>query len=378
MRLRRLLWCLCLCALPLQAAQDATATQAQLDKLRRDISSLQGGIERRATQQRTEERALADAEREIGRVAAEIRALDESLSALDSNMESLQSRRERLESELESRRVQINQLLREQYRQGRQPRMQLLLAQEDPEALDRLLHYYDRINFRLTEELATYQRQLDELGSTREEIGSTEQQMREQRQRLQEEHQNLSSAREKRAQALTALREAQRRDQQQLARLREDQQQLEKLLADIQRSLEQARLAQQTQAFSSRKGKLEWPVSGRVLGRYGDQRGGVAADGMLIGSAAGSEVRAVHHGRVVFSDWLRGYGLVLIIDHGSGYMSLYGHNQALLRDVGSWVNAGQPIATVGSSGGHEASALYFAIRHNGKAQNPQAWLVPGG
>jgi septal ring factor EnvC (AmiA/AmiB activator) len=120
---------------------------------------------------------------------------------------------------------------------------------------------------------------------------------------------------------------------------------------------------------------MPWPVKGKPSNTFGRARneGKMRWQGITIPAKEGVTVRAIHHGRVVYSDWLRGSGLLLIIDHGDGYMSLYAHNQSLLRDVGEWVTAGTPISTVGSSGGRDRAALYFEIRHQGKPTNPAKW-----
>lgn len=374
--MKRLVWGLCLVVwgLPAWAAADAKATQAQLDKLKKEITTLQSSIQQRGRQQQTEEAALAEAERAIGRVTEQIRSLDQELLGLDENLSGLQGRRDELEQALAQRQALIAELLHEQYRQGRQPRLQLLLKQEDPEQLDRMLRYYDEFSQGLSQQLRLYQAQLLELNSTRTQIGSTEGSIREKRTALATEQQRLSEARARRQSAIQTLRQSQQQDQQRLSRLQQDQKQLEGVMAQIQRSLEAARLARDNQSFAGLRGKLPWPVKGAVLHRFGQQRSGVAFDGMLIGANAGTQVQAVHAGRVVFSDWLRGYGLVLILDHGSGYMSLYGHNQSLSGQPGDWVTAGQTIARVGNSGGHEETGLYFAVRHNGKPVNPAQWL----
>ncbi|MBB3104306.1 murein hydrolase activator EnvC family protein [Azomonas macrocytogenes] len=134
-------------------------------------------------------------------------------------------------------------------------------------------------------------------------------------------------------------------------------------------------------AFQQARGRLPWPVNGRLLAHYGTPRGTDERstwDGVMIGAAAGTTVRAVHGGRVVFADWLRGAGLLVILDHGNGYLSLYGHNQSLLRNAGEIVKAGEPIATVGNSGGQESAALYFAIRQNGRPSDPAQWCRAQG
>lgn len=129
-------------------------------------------------------------------------------------------------------------------------------------------------------------------------------------------------------------------------------------------------------AFSAARGKLPWPVNGRLLARFGDARGSDARakwDGVMISANPGTQVRAVHGGRVVFADWLRGAGLLVILDHGNGYLSLYGHNQSLLKNAGDIVKAGEAISTVGDSGGQDAAGLYFAIRQQGRPADPSQW-----
>jgi septal ring factor EnvC (AmiA/AmiB activator) len=129
--------------------------------------------------------------------------------------------------------------------------------------------------------------------------------------------------------------------------------------------------------FAGLKGKLAWPVQGRLAGDYGQPRGTgpVKWNGVLLEAAAGVPVRAVYHGRVAFADWLQGLGLLVIVDHGAGYMSLYGHNEALLKESGDWVEPGEPIAQVGDTGGQTRPGLYFEIRYNGEPVNPHPWIA---
>ena len=355
-------------------ALDEKASTAQLEQLRRDVAQLQQRIAAREKRRQDEQVALAEAERAINRVTAELRAIDSDLQRLDSNMEGLQSQRAILETELEERRSIIFRLLREQYRQGKQSRLRLLLKQEDPEKMGRMMRYYDYVNAELNLQLKAYQEKLDSLGSTRSAIGSTEAEIFSRRALLANEQEQLKQAHLARQTALAALSKEQQEEQQRLESLRRDQQELEALISGINKSLDSSKLVRDSQEFASLRGQLPWPIQGRLLRNYGSKRSGVAYEGLLIAGQAASEVRAVHHGRVVFSEWLRGYGLVMILDHGGGYMSLYGHNETLLYEPGDWVSAGQVIATVGNSGGNEQIGLYFAIRHQGKPVNPSQWL----
>lgn len=131
----------------------------------------------------------------------------------------------------------------------------------------------------------------------------------------------------------------------------------------------------QSMSFTQRKGSMPWPAQGKLLNRFGDTRqGSVSWDGVRIQAAPGAEVQAIHGGRVMYADWLRGQGMLMVLDHGNGYMSLYAHNDQLLREPGEWVQAGDSIARVGNSGGEKESALYFEIRQNGQPVNPLPWL----
>jgi septal ring factor EnvC (AmiA/AmiB activator) len=129
------------------------------------------------------------------------------------------------------------------------------------------------------------------------------------------------------------------------------------------------------QSFAALKGKLPWPLAGRTVVRFGSRRrpSGLRWDGLVIAAPLGTEVRAVHRGRVAFSDWLRGFGLLLILDHGDGYMTLYGYNQSLFKEVGEWVETGEPVALAGRSGGRLSPGVYFGIRVHGKPVNPIKW-----
>ncbi|WP_409524252.1 murein hydrolase activator EnvC family protein [Nitrincola sp. MINF-07-Sa-05] len=356
-------------------AADPEATAAQIQQLKKDITRLQASIGQQTGQQRKEEEALRDAEREVGRVTAEVRAMDTELATLEQRLSGLQQQRGELESLLDQRRELIADLLRDQYRQGRQPRLQLLLMQQDPEQLDRVLRYYDHVNSALVQQLQDYQEQLRMLEKTRQEITAAEQDRINRRESLQAREVALNQARVQRSTALKELQAALAQNQQQLVTLQSDQERLEQVLAEIQRNLERSRLMNtDNQTFTERKGKLSWPLQGRVLRSYGSVRNELSYEGVLISAADNTEVRSVHHGRVVFADWLRGYGLLLILDHGGGYMSLYGHNQSLFREPGDWVGGGEAVAVAGNSGGHEEPALYFAIRNNGKSVNPGQWL----
>jgi len=154
-----------------------------------------------------------------------------------------------------------------------------------------------------------------------------------------------------------------------------DRSQLERLLDAVEQSIANLEIPSDYRPFHKLKGKLHWPTKGKISKRFGSSRSGsnLRWQGVTLTAKEGSEVNAIHHGRVVFADWFRGSGLLIIIDHGDGYMSLYGHNQSLLIEPGDWVTVGEQIATVGNSGGKKHAGLYFEIRHKGQPTDPRHW-----
>ena len=187
----------------------------------------------------------------------------------------------------------------------------------------------------------------------------------------------LQSARERRGRALVSLETESKNRARELARLKDQQGGLEKLVRELRRALERIDKfpTDSKDAFAKLRGKLAWPVAGKLLASFGQTRaGGVKWDGVLVSGSQGAAVRAVYHGRVVYADWLSGLGLLTIIDHGDGYLSLYGHNERLYKEVGERVTAGDTIATVGDSGGRSTPALYFEIRKAGRPVDPRPWF----
>lgn len=276
--------------------------------------------------------------------------------------------------------------------------------------------YYDYLSEARMEQLATFNETLRQLTNVELEIVNQQSQLLEQKSALDGRREQLASVRKERQLALAKLsKEFSARDQKLKAR-QQEQANLARVLKTIEETLarqareaeaarQQALLAEREQQsvgssakptnsgplvsagasfggpFAKARGKLPWPVNGRLVARYGTPRGGDARtkwDGVLIGASAGSQVHAVHGGRVVFADWLRGAGLLVILDHGNGYLSLYGHNQSLLKDAGDIVKAGEAISTVGNSGGQDTSALYFAIRQQGRPIDPAQWCRAQG
>ncbi|MGF0337373.1 murein hydrolase activator EnvC family protein [Ectopseudomonas toyotomiensis] len=397
-------------------ADQRADTQRQLEAARQDVAELKKLLEKLQQEKSGVQQQLKKTETEMGDLENQVKELQRELKGSEQEIQRLDQEKKKLQGARTEQQRLIAIQARAAYQSGRQEYVKLLLNQQNPEKFSRTLTYYDYLSQARLEQLAAFNETLRQLANVEQEIKSHQAQLQAQKAGLDERHTRLAEARKERQQALAKLnRDFATRDQRLKAR-QQEQAELGRVLKTIEETLarqareaeearkralaaqqaEQARPGQQPSQpsgplvtsgavyggpFASARGKLPWPVDGRLVARYGTPRGGDARtkwDGVLIGAPAGSQVRAVHGGRVVFADWLRGAGLLVILDHGNGYLSLYGHNQNLLKSAGDVVKAGDPIATVGSSGGQETSALYFAIRQNGRPSDPAQWCRAQG
>ncbi len=401
-------------------ADERADARRQIETARKDVAELQKLLKQIEQEKSAVQKQLQTTESEMGQLEKQVDALQQEIDRSEAELERLNDEKTTLEgARIEQQRL-IGIQARAAYQSGRQEYLKLLLNQQNPEKFSRTLTYYDYLSKARFEQVASFNETLAQLARVEAGIEAQQTTLAEQQDGLQERRAQLADVRKERQLALAKLdRDYSSRDQKLKAR-RQEQAQLERVLKTIEQTLarqareaEQARqraqaLAREEQSrqqragsassaapgpqvssaggafggpFASAKGKLPWPVDGRLVARYGTPRGGDARtkwDGVLIGAAVGTQVRAVHGGRVVFADWLRGAGLLVILDHGNGYLSLYGHNQSLLRDAGEIVKAGDPIATVGTSGGQESAALYFAIRQQGRPSDPAQWCRAQG
>ncbi len=350
--------------------------RAKLDKIGKDISTLEQSIKGQSRQQDK----LADELRKIELASAElsnkISSIKKQRVALKNELVQLGKRQAELEALKGSQQQLISKEIVAAYRLGSEEPIKLLLNQEDPEKLSRTLRYYDYFLAARAEKLAAYRATNEQLETTMLDIASRELSLTESHQQLAIEQQALKENRQQREQLLASLDTQIQSSQQRLNQLRNESQRLETVLKTLEQRAMQLAAPAAKLPFSKQKGRLPWPVPGKLTRHFGAIRNAdITWNGWLMEAREGLPVQSVHHGRVIFSDYLRGYGLLVIIDHGEGYMSLYAHNQVLLRETGDWVNPGEHIARVGNTGGQTDHALYFEIRHNGKPTNPKLWLA---
>jgi murein hydrolase activator len=362
----------------LGAAQDLDRAEAEsrLSDVLLEIGRLTARLESSRTEHRREQDRLRELDLQIQEANRELRTLESRRLTHEEELAQLELRRADYLSSLEQRMDRLAEQLRGAYRSGRQSRMKLVLNQDDPLLLGRMLAYYDYFNRAQARHISLLREALTTLEVMQQsidgELARIASLAREQRELLD----RLDGQRQRRQTLLADLAGRIGDEESRLRELERNRRDLEALierltdvLADIPADLG-SRLGVEAQ-----KGRLPMPVKGPVKYAYGQARSeGLDWQGWLIGAEAGAEVSAVAYGRVAFADWLRGYGLLLIIDHGQGFMSLYGHNESLLHEVGAWVEPGEAVGVVGANTGSE-QGLYFELRKGGKAIDPAAWLA---
>ena len=368
-----LLFCL---VAPLQAASKMQSRHAELERLRARIATLQGELDVDRGRYDDLIKELRRVERRIGRIGRSITKLKGQLREQEKKLAKLQARRSELQKSITLQQRYLAGQIRAAYAMGRQEYLKILLNQEDPSAVGRTLTYYDYLNKARSERIKNLNGTIQELEQVRRELNSESEQLRQLQQQREQERLKQQASRKQRKGVVSKLKREIRSKDQQLDGLMANEKELKSLLQALTEALEDIPAEPGNhKPFAQLKGKLKWPTSGARLISYGSPRnvGKLRWQGVVIAGKEGQEVHAVSHGRVAFSDWLRGYGLLMIIDHGDGYMSLYGHNNSLYREVGDWVEKGDSIAAVGNSGGIDRSALYFEIRKNGKPTDPVRW-----
>ena len=357
---------------PPQAA--ARRAQAQLQAVRAQIAQIARQVSQSKIEQDRLTAKLRATEKSAGSARAALETLRAQRAAGAQRRASLAARRNGREADLERNRQALASELRSAYLIGQEGPLTLLLNQQNPGRIGRMFAYYSYFSRQRAQRVQAIEadlRQIDQLDGQLQtedaQLASLEQQRRTQLAAL-----DQASAHRKQVLAHIAARTRTRAER--LSRLRRQQRALESLLAALRKA--EARLPVEREHFGRLEGHLPWPVQGRLLARFGQVRaGGLRWDGDLIATRLDAPVHAVGPGRVIFADWLAGLGLLIIIDHGGGYMSLYGHNDHLYAHVGERVDAGQMIAEAGDSGGASRPELYFGIRKGTRPVDPRLWLA---
>lgn len=372
--LRKLCWVLLLLTSTAVTANNEK-TQRELNALNEKIGSLKKSISKQQNDRSSTAKALRSIEKDIGTLAAKLHYTSDKRDQQQRKLAELEARQQQLRKQQLSQKALIAEHVRNAYTLGKESQLKMLLNQEQPEKLSRTLTYFDYFNRARSEELSKYRDTLSELDTLKPAIEAEAQALAETSSELQRQQQALLQQKQQRANALAGIDREIVNKTSSLNTLDKERKSLENVLQAVEREITNIAIPASYKPFNAMRGKMPWPVRGKLLNRYGSSRQGSAVtwQGIQIAGNEGDSVISIHNGRVVFADWLRGAGLLIIVDHGGGYLSLYAHNQSLLRSEGDWVKGGEAVATVGNSGGQRQAGLYFEIRYKGRPTDPRSW-----
>ena len=376
-------------------AEDIDKQQNALKAVKSDIKTTRRTVAKLTRRKGSLEEQLRDLEQRYSSISIQVREHGQQVVEIQQRMKVMIQQRDQLQHSITQQGGLLSSQIRSAYALGRQERLKLILNQTDPARVSRVWAYYGYLNRARSSRLNKYQTDYKQLQTLEKETVETSEQLTTVLEDKQTEQAKVAQNRKARKGVLVQLSRQLKTKAARLKQLESNKKRLQRLITALQSRpvvVPEPVLTSATQArtekpidkllpitglatpFHKQRGHLFWPVKGRVLKKFGSKRAPGRWDGLLIEAAEGVPVRAVSRGRVAFADWLRGYGLLTIIDHGKGYMTLYAFNESLNKNVGDWVNAGDAIATVGNSGGRSQTGLYFEVRKKGKPVNPLRWL----
>jgi murein hydrolase activator len=358
--------------------------KSDMAKLQKDIAELQKELKKVQGARSNVQHDLQKNEMQMNNLQKKMETIQQEIGQENKQLDKLRQERDGLHKAKEKQQHQAAEQIKAAYQLGQQPQFKVFLNQESPERISRMMKYHHYFMAAHAEKMKTYLDTIAQLSALEPQIAERTTSLNRVKEQLDKQRDQLSQTQQQRKQALAKINNTLSTKDRELQELQEDRRELQKLLQRVARTSTQMAMAPRYvplpnagEKFSSRKGLLPWPAQGPIRHRFGgpQMEGQLQWNGILIHANAGQEVIAVHYGRVVFADHFRGQGLLLIVDHGEGFLTLYAHNQSLLKKAGDAVKAGEMIANVGTSSGQNQSGLYFEIRHQGKAIDPAIWLA---
>jgi len=358
------------------ALAEQQVTPGQIEDLKEEIADIDEWLADAEEDRSSLEQQLSGLEQEIGRLTRERRELRQQAREQQLRLTELGKEETELTRVLESQRDSLKKQIRAAWMEGDAPAVKVLLNEIDPDKVARTMTYYEYLSRDTIDRLEAFAANLRQLKETQKQVKAGRMRLAELEENVADRQQKLSSSKKEREQTLAALKTDISNRLSEREELEEDRKRLEKLLREVEEAIANIPTPNESDPFGSLKNKLPWPAEGKIVRNFGDSyaSGKLKHNGLLINTAEEGDVKAVHYGRVVFANWLRGFGLITILDHGDGYMTLYGHSSSLFTSPGDWVEAGEAIAQAGRTGGTNDPAVYFEVRHNGKPDNPRRWL----
>ncbi len=367
-------------SLPAAAQEDdrglAKVKERELEDVREKISDLKRSMDKRAADRDRITGDLQKAEVQISEKRVRLKELERQKQFSERRKAELEDKLQVRQSELDEESGQLAAQVRAAYTSGSQERIKLLLNQQDPATAGRMMVYYQFLSDYRGDNIEKVKGIIDELATLHQKAADEDNRLAGLARAKYAELVELNKGQERRQELLVALKSKMQQEGNEIEHLAAEEKDLARLIAELTSILSDYPIRSE-EPFSALKGQLTWPIAGRLLHDFGQPRasGHLKWNGVVLAAPRGREVRAVYHGRVVFADWLAGMGLLVIVDHGEGFMTLYGYNETTLKSAGEWVAPGDVIATVGNSGGQQQASLYFEIRQGTRPINPRTWIT---
>jgi len=352
------------------------ASQAQLKELKNNISKINSWLNKANSEKTGLSKQLEKQDKEINNISRDIRFSNANISKIISELKKLSRQHREQAAALRTQKKFLIKQIQTAYLHGEQSALKMLLNTDNPQDFSRQMKYFTYINEAREEKINLFRNTLNAINATETKTLLKKKGLSEQKRSLQDSLVKLKVQRDQRKKVLIQLESKIQNNAQRLTKMKADQARLKTLLDELEVAIANIPLPSDSAPFYKQKNKLPWPSRGKVLARFGTRiaQGKLKLNGVRLSTQEDDPVKSVHYGRVIFSNWIRGFGLLIIIDHGDNYMSLYGYNKSLVKETGDWVRAGEVIAYSSQSQKNNESGLYFEIRKKGKPQNPSYWL----
>jgi septal ring factor EnvC (AmiA/AmiB activator) len=378
MKLFLIIFCLSalLSSTPILAEISQEQSERELAQLKSNITKVNRWLNRANTEKTGLSKALERQEKAIDQLSREIRTNKAQIALQSKELKQLEKRFADQTQALKKQQSFLIEQLQRAYLHGEQSQAKILLNTDNPQDLAKDMRFFAYINEARGEKISAVKQILKDIKTTEKKILIQKTKLNKQYKLQKQHHSTLKKEQATRKEVLAKLSANIKTNTQRLEKMQKDQTRLQKLLSELEEAIANIPLPDDAAPFGKQRSKLPWPLKGKITGRFGSRiaQGKLKLNGIHIATKDNQEVKAVHSGRVIFSNWIRGFGLLIIIDHGNNYMSLYGNNKSLAKDTGDWVRAGEILAYAPQSNAKSETGLYFEIRKNGKPLNPSRWL----
>jgi len=349
--------------------------KVQLKSLKKKIRKAKDTLQANSKRYNQAAKELIKIEKDVAKISSELRAVEKKLAKNGEELDDLKTQQKKLIKDKRSQKSALAKQIRAAYGNGKEEYIKLLLNQNDPAEFGRMLGYFEYLNKARSKEITQITATFTQLAKVAIEISESKKTLSKLAKQGQEKIKQLQVQQQKRKAIAKRWQLKVNQSDKRLSSLLANETELQSIIDTVREAIEVFMANENLLGLGKLKRKLRWPLKGKITSKFGTRRhlGQMRWKGVMIAAAEGKPVHAISSGRVVFSDWLRGYGLLMIVDHGKKYMTLYGHNQTLLKSVGDWIEPGEVISLAGNTGGQAKSALYFEIRYKNKPVNPALW-----